>query len=99
MPDYVLMRWPDGKFVAASGHAHSYVRELQYARVWSSKEAADHERCPENEIAVPVDAVMRVARERLEEPRRCRKCDEPMVGRDAARGYWICRSCQRLHRV
>lgn len=45
---YVIMR-SDGAFVAPSGSRTSYVRCLQYARVFHCREAAERERCPGNE--------------------------------------------------
>lgn len=36
----------------------SYTRFLQHARVFPTREAAEHDRCPENERVVTVDAVL-----------------------------------------
>lgn len=45
---YVIMR-SDGAFVAPSGSRSSYVRCLQYARTFATREAAQRECCPGNE--------------------------------------------------
>ena len=46
-------------FVAPTGHESSYVKNLQDARTWPTREAAQRECCPENETVVSVDTVMR----------------------------------------
>jgi hypothetical protein len=55
---YVLQRTTDGKFVARPGSAHSYVKELQLAQAFSTKEEADRARCPESERIVRVEDLM-----------------------------------------
>jgi hypothetical protein len=55
---YVIQR-NDGAFVAPSGSRSSYVRNLQDARTFSTKESAERELCPENERIASVDDVMR----------------------------------------
>lgn len=52
---YVIKRRPDGAYVAPSGSKSSYTRVLQNARVFATKEAAEGNRCPENEYVVPVE--------------------------------------------
>jgi len=52
MTTYVIKRIPDGAYVARPGRASSYTKSLQHARPFNSREAADRERCPENEIVV-----------------------------------------------
>ncbi len=44
-----------GGYVAPAGSKHSYVRNLQHARAWPTREAAEAERCPGNEVIVAVD--------------------------------------------
>ena len=40
---YVIQR-TDGAFVAPAGNRSSYTRELQHARTWGTREAAERER-------------------------------------------------------
>lgn len=54
---YVLKR-EDGKYVAKVGMASSYTTKLQHARVFRSREDADRERCPENEMVSTVEQEM-----------------------------------------
>lgn len=49
-----------GGYVAAPGSRGSYTSKLQNARTFSTREAADRERCPGNEIIVPVSDELRV---------------------------------------
>jgi len=51
---YVIQRVEDGAFVAPRGQAKSYVKGLQDARVFQSFEAAERERCIENERLLSV---------------------------------------------
>ena len=53
---YVIQRVTDGAYVAPSGSPSSYVRALQAARVFGSREAAERELCVENERIVTVDS-------------------------------------------
>jgi hypothetical protein len=55
---YVIQRIPDGAYVAQPGAAGSYTRALQHARTFPTREAAERERCVENEITVAVDAIL-----------------------------------------
>lgn len=55
---YVLMK-PDGMFVAPPGERGSYTWDLRKARTFTSPEAAERERCPENERVVSVDSLLR----------------------------------------
>ncbi len=50
----VLKRIEDGKYVTPPGSARSYTDRLQHARVYSSPEEAERERCG-NETIVPVE--------------------------------------------
>jgi hypothetical protein len=50
---YVIRR-DDGKFVTPPGYQHSYTYKLQDARTFLTRESAEAERCPENEVVVSV---------------------------------------------
>jgi len=56
---YVIKRSEDGAYVAPSGQRSSYVRALQYARTFSTRESAERERCPGNETIVSVEDEVR----------------------------------------
>jgi len=43
-----------GGYLAMPGSQHSYTRNLENARTFSSYDEADKERCKGNEIVVPV---------------------------------------------
>lgn len=58
MTMYVLVR-TDGMYVARGGTVSSYTARLQEARIFASREAAERERCPENERVVDVYDVLR----------------------------------------
>ncbi len=50
---YVIKRTDQGGgWVTPAGSAASYTHRLQDARTFSTKEAAEHERCPENEVVL-----------------------------------------------
>jgi len=36
-------------YVALAGSLHSYTTKLRHARIYNSREAADADRCPDNE--------------------------------------------------
>lgn len=55
---YVLQRTTDGAFVAPPGSPKAYVKSLQNARTFPTREAAERERCPENERIVRVEDAM-----------------------------------------
>lgn len=56
---WVLRRTDQGGgWVARQGHAGSYTGKLQYARVFASRELAEQERCPGNEVAERIEDVM-----------------------------------------
>jgi len=51
---YVIVRTDQGGgYVAMPGLHNSYTRFLQKARVFPTREAAERERCPENEKVIP----------------------------------------------
>jgi len=47
---YVIIRVPDGAYVAQPGAAHSYTTKLEQARIYLTREFADRDRCIGNEI-------------------------------------------------
>lgn len=52
MGEWVLKRTDSwGGWVAQPGSASSYTGSLQHARRYPSKEAAERDRCPDNEVA------------------------------------------------
>jgi hypothetical protein len=55
---YVIIR-DDGVYVARPGSARSYTPYLQKARLFPTREAAERERCPENEAVLSVEEAMR----------------------------------------
>jgi hypothetical protein len=53
---YVIRRTDQGGgWVARPGHPGSYTGKLQHARVFGSMEEAERNRCPGNEIILPLD--------------------------------------------
>lgn len=50
---FIIKRNEDGKMVARPGSAHSYTSDPERARVFDTREAAEHECCG-NERAVDV---------------------------------------------
>lgn len=53
---YVIKRTDQGRgYVTPPGSAHSYTRDLREARTFTTKEAANRERCEGNEISVPLE--------------------------------------------
>jgi len=47
-----------GGYVAMPGSEHSYTQKLENARTFSSKDEANAERCPGNEIVLPVNEIL-----------------------------------------
>ena len=60
MPTYVIVRNEDGKYVAMPGSKHSYTTRLEFARTFSTREAAQADCCG-NERAVPIENLLRSA--------------------------------------
>jgi hypothetical protein len=56
---YIIKRMPDGAYVARPGSPSSYTKQLQTARTFPTREAAERDRCPGNEIVTTPDAEMR----------------------------------------
>jgi len=54
---YVLKRIEDGKFVSKPGSKWSYTFDLKKARIFSSKENAERDKCG-NEIVVSVHDIL-----------------------------------------
>ena len=52
---YVIRRTDQGGgWVTPPGSRSSYTRSLQYAATWVTKEDAERERCPDNEVVEAV---------------------------------------------
>ena len=47
-----------GGYVAKPGHSSSYVRNLKYARKFTTIEEAERELCVENEVVVDLERVL-----------------------------------------
>ncbi len=45
-------------YVAKPGSAKSCTNKLERARTFSTREEADKNRCPQNEVIVPVSAIL-----------------------------------------
>lgn len=59
---YVLRRTSDGKFVAdtqKSRDGSSYTRDLLQARIFDTREQADRDRCPGNEVVCQVESLLK----------------------------------------
>lgn len=52
MSGYVIKR--GAEYVARPGSARSYTRRLEHARIYPTREAANTDRCPENETVLPL---------------------------------------------
>lgn len=60
MSGYVLRRTDQGGgYVAESGSDKSYTHQLENAKRFPTREAADADRCKGNEVIVPVDQLLR----------------------------------------
>ncbi len=60
---YVIKRTDQaGGYVACSGARFSYTKKLERAQIYLTREAADADRCPGNEIVLSVDALLGVGR-------------------------------------
>ena len=56
---YLLRRiHPIGGYVAQPGSKSSYTFVISHARIFRTEEEAEAERCPENEIVVPLASVI-----------------------------------------
>jgi hypothetical protein len=54
---YVLRR-DDGAYVAQPGSERSYTTKLEHARTFSTRAAAEDDRCPGNESVVAVEDLL-----------------------------------------
>ena len=54
---YVLVR-SDGKYVASSGREQSYTSKLEEAQTFPTYDAADRNRCVENERVASVESLL-----------------------------------------
>ena len=61
MNRWIIVRIPDGAFVARAGSPSSYTRRLQHARTFATREQAEADRCPENERVRQIDDVIEAA--------------------------------------
>jgi hypothetical protein len=59
---YVIKRTDQGGGYLAPPPMNGYTKYLERARIFPTKEAADAECCPENEVAVPVAHLLQGAR-------------------------------------
>lgn len=58
MTKFVIKRTDQGGgFVARAGSVNSYTKKLQEARLFPTREAAEADRCPGNEIVLSLDEV------------------------------------------
>lgn len=55
---YLLKRVSDGKFVAKDGSISSYTMDITNVKIFPTREAAERNRCGENEIIVPIEDLM-----------------------------------------
>lgn len=56
---YVLKRTDQGGgYVAREGHPSSYVRNIANARKFPTREAAERDRCVENEVIVDLETIL-----------------------------------------
>jgi hypothetical protein len=52
---FLLKRIKDGLFVAKAGRRSSYTLDITNVKIFPTREAAERERCVENEIIVPLE--------------------------------------------
>lgn len=57
---YVIVR-NDGCYVAKPGRRSSYTCFLQHARVFSTRQDAEKERCPDNEHIESLEDILRLS--------------------------------------
>ena len=57
---YVIKRTDQGKgYLAPSGSHNTYTHDLEKAKIFSTKEKAERDICPGNEIILSVDSILR----------------------------------------
>ena len=54
---YYLKNTETGNFVAPAGQHKSYVKELQFARPYATREEAEKDRCPGNEVVLSLEQI------------------------------------------
>ena len=59
---FVLIRTKDRKYVARWNSEHSYTARLEDAQVFTTRDDAETNRCPESERVVDVDSLVGVSR-------------------------------------
>ena len=52
----------NGRYVAPSGSEHSYTTDISKARRYPTREAAERDRCPENERVASVESLLQPIR-------------------------------------
>jgi len=55
---YVVINKVNGRYLARRGSKSPFTNKLEYARVFSTKEKADAERCVDSEYSMSVDALL-----------------------------------------
>ncbi len=56
---YVIVRTDQGGGYVSGRRGASYTRRLEQARIYGTKDEAERDRCPENEVAVTVESRLR----------------------------------------
>jgi hypothetical protein len=56
---YVIKNTEHGGYVNQPGSRSSYTRSLEQARKFDTKDQAEGERCPENEVVIDVNDLLR----------------------------------------
>jgi len=54
---YVIMRTDQGGGFLSTGGGAAYTFNIEYIRLFDTREQAERERCPGNEIVLPLEAV------------------------------------------
>ena len=59
MAGYVILRTDQGGgYVSRPGSPGSYTHRLELARIYKTRDAAHEDRCPGNEVVLPVDDIL-----------------------------------------
>mgnify|MGYP001576708874 CR=1 FL=1 len=61
MPYIILRTDRGGAYVSRQGSTHSYTTRLQYARTFATREEAEANRCPDNEMVLRLEVAVQVA--------------------------------------
>lgn len=62
MTGFVIQNAESKKYVAPLNYEKAYVDHLEQARIFATAEAAESERCPGNEVVVPIHQILKVTR-------------------------------------